>query len=129
MFASSFSLCHLHLYQAPLLFFHYFQITIDRIILRNFTLIDFHLLAQKVHSEFLFKRLVSFVFFIRQYALDHNGMTDLFKARCGMHVKNYLFYRIENYMPITALKGNLVKEQSKTLIRLFKRMKDYIIEN
>lgn len=33
------------------------------------------------------------------------------------------------YMLMTVLKGDLAIEQSKTLIRLFKRMKDYIIEN
>ena len=33
------------------------------------------------------------------------------------------------YMPMTVLKGSLAIEQSKTLIRLFKNMKDYIIEN
>ena len=33
------------------------------------------------------------------------------------------------YMLMTILKGNLAVEQSKTLIRLFKSMKDYLIEN
>lgn len=33
------------------------------------------------------------------------------------------------YMLMTVLKGDLAIEQSKTLIRLFKSMKDYIIEN
>ncbi len=33
------------------------------------------------------------------------------------------------YMLMTILKGNLAVEQSKTLIRLFKTMKDYLIEN
>ena len=32
-------------------------------------------------------------------------------------------------MLMTVLKGDLAIEQSKTLIRLFKRMKDYIIDN
>ena len=33
------------------------------------------------------------------------------------------------YMLMTILKGDLAVEQSKTLIRLFKTMKDYLIEN
>jgi hypothetical protein len=33
------------------------------------------------------------------------------------------------YMLMTVLKGELAIEQSKTLIRTFKKMKDYIIEN
>ena len=33
------------------------------------------------------------------------------------------------YMLMTVLKGDLAIEQSKALIRLFKSMKDYIIEN
>lgn len=32
-------------------------------------------------------------------------------------------------MLMTVLKGDLAVKQSKTIIRLFKQMKDYIIEN
>ena len=51
--------------------------------------------------------------------------------RRGMHIKKMpkAFTEAGIYMLMTVLKGELAIEQSKTLIRLFKRMKDYIIEN
>ena len=51
--------------------------------------------------------------------------------RRGMHVKKQpnAFTEQGIYMLMTVLKGELAIEQSKTLIRLFKSMKDYIIEN
>ena len=33
------------------------------------------------------------------------------------------------YMLMTVLKGELATNQSKTLIRIFKNMKDYLVEN
>ena len=49
----------------------------------------------------------------------------------GMHIKKMpnAFTEQGIYMLMTVLKGELAIEQSKTLIRLFKSMKDYIIEN
>jgi len=41
----------------------------------------------------------------------------------------YVFTEQGVYMLMTVLKGDLAIKQSKTLIRTFKRMKDYIIEN
>ena len=41
----------------------------------------------------------------------------------------YAFTEQGLYMLMTVLKGDIAIEQSKTLIRLFKSMKDYIIEN
>lgn len=41
----------------------------------------------------------------------------------------YAFTEQGIYMLMTVLKGELAIEQSRTLIRLFKGMKDYIIEN
>lgn len=41
----------------------------------------------------------------------------------------YAFTEQGIYMLITVLKGELAVKQSKTLIRLFKNMKDYLIEN
>ena len=41
----------------------------------------------------------------------------------------YAFTEQGIYMLMTVLKGDLAIEQSKTLIRLFKSMKDYLIEN
>lgn len=51
--------------------------------------------------------------------------------RRGMHIKKMpnAFTEQGIYMLMTVLKGDLAIEQSKTLIRLFKSMKDYIIEN
>ena len=49
----------------------------------------------------------------------------------GVHYKYSPFVFTEQgvYMLMTVLKGDLAIKQSKTLIRLFKRMKDYIFEN
>ena len=41
----------------------------------------------------------------------------------------YAFTEQGIYMLMTVLKGDLATKQSKALIRMFKRMKDYIIEN
>ena len=51
--------------------------------------------------------------------------------RRGMHIKKMpnAFTEQGIYMLMTVLKGNLAIEQSKTLIRMFKSMKDYIIES
>lgn len=46
--------------------------------------------------------------------------------------KRYLPYAFTEqgiYMLMTVLKGDLAVQQSKALIRTFKQMKDYIIEN
>ena len=49
----------------------------------------------------------------------------------GQHVKYlpYAFTEQGIYMLMTVLKGELAVKQSKALIRLFKRMKDYIVES
>ena len=49
----------------------------------------------------------------------------------GQHAKYlpYAFTEQGIYMLMTVLKGELAVKQSKALIRLFKRMKDYIVEN
>ena len=41
----------------------------------------------------------------------------------------YAFTEQGIYMLMTVLKGDLATKQSKTLIRLFKTMKDYLVEN
>ena len=41
----------------------------------------------------------------------------------------YAFTEQGIYMLMTVLKGEIAVKQSKTLIRLFKNMKDYLIEN
>ena len=49
----------------------------------------------------------------------------------GFNIKYrpYVFTEQGIYMLMTVLKGDLAIKQSKALIRLFKRMKDYIVEN
>lgn len=47
----------------------------------------------------------------------------------GRRYNIYAFTEQGIYMLMTILKGELVTKQSKILIRLFKEMKDYIIEN
>ena len=47
----------------------------------------------------------------------------------GVRKMPYAFTEQGIYMLMTVLKGNLAIEQSKALIRTFKRMKDYIVEN
>ena len=41
----------------------------------------------------------------------------------------YVFTEQGIYMLMTVLKGELATNQSKTLIRIFKNMKDYLVEN
>lgn len=41
----------------------------------------------------------------------------------------YVFTEQGVYMLMTVLKGELATKQSKTLVRLFKQMKDYVVEN
>ncbi len=53
------------------------------------------------------------------------------KARRGSNIKYapYAFTEQGVYMLMTVLKGELATKQSKALVRLFKKMKDYVIEN
>jgi len=47
----------------------------------------------------------------------------------GRRYKPYAFTEQGIYMLMTVLKGSLATKQSKALIRIFKQMKDYIIDN
>jgi hypothetical protein len=53
------------------------------------------------------------------------------KAGRGSNIKYapYAFTEQGVYMLMTVLKGDLATKQSKALVRLFKKMKDYVIEN
>ena len=53
------------------------------------------------------------------------------KAGRGSNIKYapYAFTEQGVYMLMTVLKGELATKQSKALVRLFKKMKDYVIEN
>ena len=47
----------------------------------------------------------------------------------GSRKAPYAFTEQGIYMLMTVLKGDLATKQSKTLIRMFKSMKDYIVDN
>ena len=47
----------------------------------------------------------------------------------GVRKLPYVFTEQGVYMLMTVLKGELATKQSKALVRLFKKMKDYVIEN
>ena len=53
------------------------------------------------------------------------------KSNRGSNIKYapYAFTEQGVYMLMTVLKGELATKQSKALVRLFKKMKDYVIEN
>ena len=49
--ALGFTLCHLHLYQVPFVFVDDPWMAVRHIVLRNFALVDLHLLIQKIDRE------------------------------------------------------------------------------
>ena len=63
-----------------------------------------------------------FSYFLRSKFLTSNG-------RGGNRYLPFVFTEQGIYMLMTVLKGDLAVKQSKMLIRLFKEMKDFIIEN
>lgn len=56
-------------------------------------------------------------------------LTSKNKSRGGRQYLPYAFTEQGIYMLMTVLKGNLATQQSKALIRAFKEMKDFIIDN
>ena len=61
-----------------------------------------------------------------------NGKISTSKSETGSGGRRYLPYVFSEagiYMLMTVLKGELAVKQSKALIRTFKQMKDYIVEN
>lgn len=61
--------------------------------------------------------------------LRSKNLTSNLGKQGGRQYLPYVFTEQGIYMLMTVLKGNLAIEQSKALIRTFKRMKDYIVEN
>ena len=55
--------------------------------------------------------------------------TSKIETRGGRQYAPYAFTEQGVYMLMTVLKGELATKQSKALVRLFKKMKDYVIEN
>ena len=55
--------------------------------------------------------------------------TSKIETRGGRQYAPYAFTEQGVYMLMTVLKGDLATKQSKALVRLFKKIKDYVIEN
>ena len=72
-----------------------------------------------------------FMFKLTKKEVDENLRSQNVTLEIGAYSKYppYAFTEQGVYMLMTVLKGNLAIEQSKALIRIFKSMKDYIIEN
>ena len=56
-------------------------------------------------------------------------LTSKSETRGGRQYAPYAFTEQGIYMLMTVLKGELATKQSKALVRLFKQMKDYIVDN
>ncbi len=61
--------------------------------------------------------------------LRSNFLTSKTETRGGRQYLPYVFTEQGIYMLMTVLKGELATRQSKALIRVFKEMKDFIIDN
>ena len=69
-----------------------------------------------------------FRFQLTQEEVDNLRSKNLTSSWGGTRYLPYAFTEQGIYMLMTVLKGELATRQSKSLIRLFKRMKDYLIE-
>ncbi|MBQ9614909.1 MAG: ORF6N domain-containing protein, partial [Selenomonadaceae bacterium] len=69
-----------------------------------------------------------FRFQLTQEEMDNLRSKNLTSSWGGTRYLPYAFTEQGIYMLMTVLKGELATRQSKSLIRLFKRMKDYLIE-
>ena len=81
---------------------------------------------EKFDNDFMFqlsKAEATEVLWSKKLTLNKSG------NKTGMHLKYlpYAFTEQGIYMLMTVLKGELATNQSKALIRLFKKMKDYIV--
>ena len=78
---------------------------------------------EKFDEDFMFRLTIEEYNSLRSQIVTLNGR--------GQHRKYlpYAFTEQGIYMLMTVLKGELAIRQSKTLIRLFKEMKDFILEN
>ena len=61
--------------------------------------------------------------------LRSKNLTSKTETRGGRQYLPYVFTEQGIYMLMTVLKGELATRQSKALIRIFKEMKDFIIDN
>lgn len=70
-----------------------------------------------------------FRFKLTRVEVENLRSKNLTSSWGGSRYLPYAFTEQGIYMLMTVLKGDLAIQQSKALIRTFKRMKDYIIEN
>lgn len=70
-----------------------------------------------------------FMFQLTRIEYENLMSQNVISSWGGRRKLPYAFTEQGIYMLMTVLKGDIAVEQSKALIRLFKRMKDYIIEN
>lgn len=79
---------------------------------------------EKFDEDFMFQLTKEEIDFLRSKIL-----TSKTETRGGRQYNPYAFTEQGVYMLMTVLKGELATKQSKTLVRLFKQMKDYVVEN
>lgn len=79
---------------------------------------------EKFDEDFMFQLTKEEIDFLRSKIL-----TSKTETRGGRQYNPYVFTEQGVYMLMTVLKGELATRQSKTLVRLFKQMKDYVVEN
>jgi hypothetical protein len=86
---------------------------------------------QKFDADFRFQLTkIEYEEFLRSKILTANdGSTPITKLSSKSRTLPYAFTEQGIYMLMTVLKGKLATEQSKALIRTFKGMKDFIVEN
>lgn len=70
-----------------------------------------------------------FMFQLTQEEFDNLRSQNVTSSWGGTRYAPYAFTEQEIYMLMTVLKGKIATVQSKSLIRIFKKMKDYIAEN
>ncbi len=66
---------------------------------------------------------------LKEDFLRSKKSTSKIETRGGRQYAPYAFTEQGVYMLMTVLKGELATKQSKALVRLFKQMKDYIVDN
>jgi len=86
---------------------------------------------QKFDADFRFQLTkIEYEEILRSKILTANdGSTPITKLSSKSRTLPYAFTEQGIYMLMTVLKGELATEQSKALIRTFKGMKDFIVEN
>lgn len=95
-------------------------------------------LTKEEYYEILRSKILTSSFFINTSESDDNEnleflrskiLTSKTETRGGRQYLPYVFTEQGVYMLMTVLKGDLATQQSKALVRVFKEMKDYIVDN